>query len=144
MNKTGALKVPILPHTSPQAEQPPGMKLPLHPHQLRALNRCLVIEQDGSLSGGFGDYYDYTSRGGCLADEVGTGKTATSIGLVLSGQEGNGGDTLVVAPKHLIPQWKMEVEKFATSDVLQVIVGKVSFDSGTCLRRLNVCSLFLS
>jgi SNF2 family DNA or RNA helicase len=134
MKKQGpAFNVPVLPHTAPEAEQPHGLKLPLMPHQLRALNRCLVIEQDGSvLNQDFGSRYDSTSRGGCLSDSVGTGKTATSIGLVLSGKEeqdkeqrgGGTGGTLVVAPAHLIPQWKHEIQKFAGDDSIQVLVGK--------------------
>ena len=70
-----AFRVPILPHTSPLAPQPPSIKLPLHPHQLRALHRCLLVENDGSLAKDFGAKYDYRSRGGCLADAVGMGKT---------------------------------------------------------------------
>jgi SNF2-related domain len=125
-----AFNVPVLPHTAPEAEQPHGLQLPLMPHQLRALNRCLVIEQDGSLlNQDFGHRFDYKSRGGCLADSVGTGKTATSIGLVLSGKEEKdegGGGTLVVAPAHLIPQWKHEIHKFA-GDSIQVLVGKEEY-----------------
>lgn len=120
--RTAAFQIPVLPHTSPEAPQPPNLKLPLYPHQLRALNRCLVIEE-GNLSNDFGDRFDFTSRGGCLADEVGTGKTATSIGLVLSSSEI--GETLVVAPSHLIPQWKSEIEKF--TDAIEVIVGKAEY-----------------
>jgi len=131
VQKTAALKVPILPHTSPEANQPPKLKLPLHPHQLRALHRCLLIEQDGSLSGNFGVKYEYKSRGGCLADAVGMGKTATSIGLVLAADRGNGGDTLVVAPGHLILQWKTEIEKF--SDDIEVLVGKTEFEARSTL-----------
>ena len=119
--KTAALRVPILPHTSPEADQPKGLKLPLRPHQLRALNRCLVIEEDGSLQNDFGHKFAFKSRGGCLADEVGTGKTATSIGLVLSGK--GEGDTLVVAPKHLIPQWKHEIAKFVEQNAVEVLLG---------------------
>ena len=74
-SSTMAFRVPILPHTSPLAPQPPSIKLPLHPHQLRALHRCLLVENDGSLAKDFGAKYDYRSRGGCLADAVGMGKT---------------------------------------------------------------------
>ena len=111
---SAALAIPCLPPSHPAAPSPPSMALPLHPHQERALHRCLLIEQDGSLSTGFnalpGKFAEYKSRGGVLADAVGTGKTATIIALVLAGK-GGGGATLVVAPSHLIPQWKAEVAK---------------------------------
>lgn len=68
-----------------------------------------------------------------MADAVGTGKTATSIALVLSGQEGNGGDTLIVLPKHLVNQWKTEIEKFAQSHLVQVIVGKEEYETKAIL-----------
>ena len=73
--KTAALKVPILPHDTPEAPQPPTLKIILFPHQLRALHRCLMIENDGSLAKDFGAFHDYKSRGGCLSDAVGMGKT---------------------------------------------------------------------
>lgn len=124
--RTAALKIPILPHTTPQAPQPP-LKTPLYPHQLRALHRIRLIENDGSLSSDFGAQHDYSSRGGCLADAVGMGKTATMIGLIAADKKRcNGeGDTLVVAPGHLIPQWKAEIEKF--SDDIEVVVGNVAY-----------------
>lgn len=75
VQKTAALKVPILPHTSPEAPQPPSLKTPLYSHQLRALHRCMLIETDGSLAKDFGAFHDYKSRGGCLADAVGMGKS---------------------------------------------------------------------
>ncbi|KAL7540970.1 hypothetical protein ACHAXR_010525 [Thalassiosira sp. AJA248-18] len=127
VQKTAALKVPILPHTSPEAPQPPALKTPLYPHQLRALHRCLLIENDGSLAKDFGAFHDYKSRGGCLADAVGMGKTATSIGLILSSpRTANEGDTLVVAPSHLIHQWADEISKF-TNDI-EVVIGKREYN----------------
>ena len=148
---TAALRVPILPHTSPEAAPPEGLKVPLFPHQLRALHRCLVLESQinseddfdhktkndkNSLANDFNSFHHYKARGGVLADEVGTGKTATSIGLVLSGEDDDDddedpGDTLVIAPKHLIPQWKSEIEKFASPAYLQVVVGKLAYER-TC------------
>ena len=125
--KTAALTIPILPHTAPPAAQPIKFKIPLHLHQLRALHRCLLIETDGSLSGDFQNRYDYKSRGGVLADAVGMGKTATALGLALSSHKGNGGDTLVVAPGHLIPQWKSEIAKF--TDEIEVVVGKGEYEA---------------
>lgn len=88
---------------------------------------------DGSLSQDFGHVHDYKSKGGVLADAVGTGKTATSIGLVLSSEELDGGDTLVVAPSHLIPQWHAEIKKFAGPDIIQVLVGKKEYEAHATL-----------
>ena len=121
---SAALAIPCLPPSHPTAPSPPSMALPLHHHPQRALHRCLLIEQDGSLSTGFnalpGKFAEYTSRGGVLADAVGTGKTATIIALVLASK--GAGATLVVAPSHLIPQWKAEVAKFAPC--IEVCVGE--------------------
>ena len=41
--KTAALKVPILPQTSPEAPQPKSLKIPLYPHQLRACKFIFVL-----------------------------------------------------------------------------------------------------
>lgn len=132
VSTTVALRVPILPHTSPQAAPPAGLKVPLYPHQLRALHRCRVIEsqvsEDGGLANDFKTWHHYKARGGVLADEVGTGKTATSIALVLSDIDEDSGDTLVVAPKHLISQWKKEIEKFADPEHLQVVEGREEYE----------------
>ena len=88
----------------------------------------MLIEKDGSLSSDFGAQHDYSSRGGCLADAVGMGKTATMIGLIASDKPRKGeGDTLVVAPGHLILQWKSEIEKF--SDDIEVLVGNEEYAS---------------
>jgi len=67
-------------------------------------------------------------RGGIIADEVGYGKTAITLGLIDSAESINGEPaeppedyrsryiytkaTLVVVPKHLMGQWPNEVEKF--------------------------------
>ena len=64
-------------------------------------------------------------RGGVLADQVGYGKTAITLGLVdmqfrennrVSRVPGSGKipikATLIVVPAHLIPQWKREIKKF--------------------------------
>ena len=95
--------------------------MPLLPHQQRALHRCLLIEKDGSLSENFQGLAHYKSRGGVLADAVGLGKTATTLALLMSGDE-EPGPTLVVAPSHLIRQWADEARKFV-GDTMRIIEG---------------------
>ena len=118
-----AFQIPYLPTDSPSvpAPGPPGLKLPLLPHQLRALYRMQLLERDGSLTGengeGFNTFLEYKSRGGVLSDAVGLGKTCTSLALVLSDDPDNEpAPTLVVAPSHLLPQWREEVRKFVGED----------------------------
>ena len=121
---SAAFRIPCLPESSPEAPSPPALKLTLHEHQKRALHRCLLIEQDGSLAKHFNllgpGFGDFSSRGGVLADSVGMGKTAMAVALILSAA-GSDGPTLVVAPGHLIRQWEAEIKKF--TDALPVLVG---------------------
>jgi len=135
--------VPFLPTNSPAVEAPgpAGLKLPLLPHQARALYRMQLLERDGTLTGQdgdggtFGTFLNYTSRGGVLADAVGLGKTCTAIALALSDDPGDDpAPTLVVAPSHLLPQWREEVRKFVgdvdgPGAVLPVIEGTAAFES---------------
>ena len=93
---SAAFGIPCLPANSPAALTPAQLKLPLRPHQQRALHRCRVIEQDGSLCEDFKVGYGWTSgtvpyksRGGVLTNAVGMGKTALAISLILTG-EGDG------------------------------------------------------
>ena len=79
----------------------------LHLLLQQALQRhCRENVRPRQRMGDFGQRWDYKSRGGCLADQVGTGKTATMLALILSGEKL--GDTLIVAPTHLINQWQQE------------------------------------
>jgi hypothetical protein len=128
---TAALRIPCLPEDAPAAPTPLGMRLPLRPHQARALYRCLQIERDGSLSSAFGVsrvssmgehiQLDFKSRGGVLADAVGMGKTATALALALAADEP--GPSIVVAPSHLLHQWESEARKFVSAGAMLVVVG---------------------
>ena len=57
------------------------------------------------------DIAEYKSiKGGILADEVGLGKTLQSIQLITKNKKLN---TLILVPKSLLNQWKLEFERFA-------------------------------
>ena len=118
--------IPYLPVSSPASAQPPGIKIPLLPHQLRSLYRmrALEIDPDNVLKKIEGTFLSYKIRGGCLSDEVGMGKTATVIGLILAETRSTRhGCNLVVTPSHLFKQWRREIEKFA-GDAIEIIEGK--------------------
>lgn len=49
--------------------------------------------------------------GACLADDMGLGKTLQAIAFLL--YKANEGPSLVVAPKSVLPNWQMEIARFA-------------------------------
>lgn len=51
--------------------------------------------------------------GGCLADDMGTGKTAQTLALLLSLQGKSKKASLLVVPRSLVFNWEREAEKFA-------------------------------
>lgn len=51
--------------------------------------------------------------GGCLADDMGTGKTAQTLALLLSLQGTSKKASLLVVPRSLVFNWEREAEKFA-------------------------------
>ncbi|BFZ58826.1 hypothetical protein PYCC9005_005891 [Savitreella phatthalungensis] len=121
-----------------ESEQPPGFRLPLRREQLRSLTWMLAQEREDvtpfveeetveALLSPLGWRAEVRAtrevhvRGGVLADEVGYGKTAISLGLIAASPEITPPDTygyvstkatLIIVPAHLIKQWPAEVEKF--------------------------------
>jgi len=81
-------------------------------------------------------------RGGIVADQVGYGKTAITLGLIDAAEEVNGPApkfpaavqkaslftkaTLVVVPSHLMGQWPKEIEKFCGKSKTVVIIKDMS------------------
>ena len=145
----------------PQVAQPPGWstKYPLRPEQLRSLGWMIRQEQTTvpfveeevaeSILPSLGLRMDGRARvermvrGGIIADQVGYGKTAISIGAVLASQiqwpkKGvKPSDTcravptkatLVLAPSQLLRQWPREVEKFSQKGKLKVVVIRTVAD----------------
>ena len=56
---------------------------------------------------------DAWGAGACLADDMGLGKTVQSIAFLLS--KAPEGPSLVVAPKSVVPNWDIELARFAPS-----------------------------
>ncbi|KAI1814162.1 hypothetical protein GGS20DRAFT_430758 [Poronia punctata] len=87
---------------------------------------------------------DVLVRGGALADDVGYGKTVTSLALMAVQRENDEKEaeslrsageldtlplaaTLVIAPKHLVKQWAGEIRKFLgwdKEDIIQIMSSK--------------------
>ncbi|CAH0486327.1 unnamed protein product [Peronospora farinosa] len=121
------MKVPFLPLTSPQEPTPAAFRpeVPLYEHQRRSLHRMLQIEArvESVTKFNFG-LLDYYSKGGCLADAIGMGKTATMLALIVGEpRDYAAGANLLVGPSHLLAQWKIEVEKFVKPNEIEVVLG---------------------
>ena len=133
----------------PQSGQPPNFQLNLRPEQLRSLSwmihresfdikpfieeeveeavlPMLMWRAEGKVC------MEKTVRGGVLADDVGYGKTAITLGLIdtqysqQTEPESIDGfiptnATLIVVPKIMIKQWQSEITKFL-KDTYRVLV----------------------
>lgn len=139
----------------PQHSQPPHFqKFPLRVEQLRSLHWMLEQEKtdappfiEEEVSEAMLEPLGWRAegraqqpvhiRGGVLADEVGYGKTAITLGLVdctrkevtreLDGAAEIPGKirvkaTLVVVPSHLTRQWTTEIQKFVSSKAKMEVV----------------------
>jgi len=144
------------------SSQPPkwSKKYPLRPEQLRSLGWMIqqetadepFIESEvsESLIPRLGLRMDgkveiaKTVRGGIVADQVGYGKTAISIGAILANRIPFPSEvekavlkpvraiptaaTLVIVPSQLMRQWPREVEKFSEKGALKTIAVKTVAD----------------
>ena len=123
-NETNAYRVPYLPVDSPMAITPTNFRIQLYNHQRRTLYRLLQIEATGIQTFCFGGHYsiEYETKGGCICDAVGLGKTATILALICSEQKNYnlGGNIFVMAP-HLIAQWTNECKKFIQDNEVDVL-----------------------
>ncbi|KAG2365027.1 hypothetical protein BDR07DRAFT_1449967 [Suillus spraguei] len=136
--------------------QPPNFdedKLPLRPEQLRSLTWMIARESKDSepfveeeISEAILEPLGWRAegraqrpvhiRGGVLADQVGYGKTAITLGLIdctaksVKNEFKEKGDiigkvpvqaTLVIVPPHLTRQWRSEAQKFARSRFKNIV-----------------------
>ena len=156
-------------------EQPPKFRIPLRPEQLRSLN--WMLRQEAADSPEFEEEEIAEAilqplgwraeakasrrvrvRGGVLADEVGYGKTAITLGLfacsrasetyVEPGVDKTRGlipvsGTLVVVPPHLTRQWNSEVEKFIKADLKVVVISTASQLNSTTVRSITKADLVI-
>lgn len=101
-----------------------------------------------------------TVRGGILADEVGYGKTATTLALIDS-QEASAEDyagyqnsscisvkaTLILVPPHLLYQWKGQARKFLgmeSNDERILIIDSVNQLAKTSVKRIKQAVIVLT
>ena len=144
--------------TDKEHEQPPSFILPLRKEQLRSLNWMICQESrdavpfiEEEISEAVLDHLGWRAegraqrpifiRGGVLADQVGYGKTAITLGLIdctskivrneFAKQDRIPGKipvkgTLIVVPPHLTKQWHSEVKKFTGSRFKVLVITTVS------------------
>jgi hypothetical protein len=155
-----AVKIQLPPFTlqsnrsDPENNQPPNFKLDLRPEQLRSLTWMIqreaidaapfieeeiseaILEPLGWRAEGRAQR-PVKVRGGVLADQVGYGKTAITLGLIdcsygkLKKEFESKDDivgkvpvraTLAIVPPHLTRQWAAEAKKFAPKRFKAVVV----------------------
>ncbi|PYI05069.1 hypothetical protein BO78DRAFT_387948 [Aspergillus sclerotiicarbonarius CBS 121057] len=149
--------------------QPPGFRLELRPEQLRSLSWMISQEDDEILPFMEEETEEAllpslmwraegrvtvqkTVRGGILADDVGYGKTAITLGLIdsLHGREHRSSPedidgfipsraTLIVVPHVMLQQWQAEIAKFL-GDKLKVLV----FVSAASFKRTSIRDILQS
>ncbi|KAF9454298.1 hypothetical protein P691DRAFT_845153 [Macrolepiota fuliginosa MF-IS2] len=140
--------------TDKEHAQPPNFQIPLRKEQLRSLEWMLgqessevapFIEEEiseavltplGWRAEGCAQR-PVRVRGGVLADQVGYGKTAITLGLIDCTQKGAKKEfaamgkvpgkiavkgTLIIVPPHLTRQWNSEVQKFTGKKRFKVVV----------------------
>ncbi|KAJ3409272.1 hypothetical protein HDV05_004536 [Chytridiales sp. JEL 0842] len=153
-------------HDKPSAQPPNFIKYPLRPEQLRSLAWMIAQESDDAppfveeeISEASLEHLGWRAegratrevsiKGGIVADEVGYGKTAITLGLIdatqksvtLPLEEKIPGlipvkATLIYVPGHLLVQWPSEISKFM-SDSKSVLVIK----DLNCLNRYTIAEI---
>jgi hypothetical protein len=152
----------------PLHKQPPKFQVPLRPEQCRSLH--WMLQRESATSTPFTEeeiseavldplgwrvearaQRDVQVRGGVLADQVGYGKTAITLGVIdctlasirkefderdeMPGRIATKA-TLIVIPPHLIKQWPNEVKKFIKRDLDTIVLGTQSQLNSTSVQDI--------
>ncbi|KAG8902401.1 DNA repair protein rad16 [Tulasnella sp. 403] len=118
----GDLERAIKPAAPEKAPQPPGLKATLLPFQQESL--FWMRKQEQSLW-----------KGGCLADEMGMGKTIQTLAL-LSGDRRK--PNLIVAPTVAIMQWKNEIDAHTEGFKVTLFHGSAREKDAAALKSCDV------
>ena len=142
-------------HFSEEADPPPGLRVTLHPFQLKTLAWMLSQERADSadvsavrtqlgrkLWYGRGQFHLYCpARGGFVMQDMGMGKTVEMIALILSNPPPAGAaGTLVVCPVSLLANWQTELSKLLPSSAKVFVLDSAAKKkaSATNLLRYDV------
>ena len=149
--------------------QPPNFKIPLRKEQLRSLEWMLRQESlaaplfvEEEISEAILDPLGWRAegraqrsvriRGGVLADQVGYGKTAITLGLIDCASKSVKEEfakmgripgkisvkaTLIVVPPHLTRQWDSEVKKFTQKRFKVVVISTVANLNGVKIEDIQ-------
>ncbi|KAF9038468.1 hypothetical protein BJ165DRAFT_1352302 [Panaeolus papilionaceus] len=156
-------------------KQPPNFKVPLRTEQLRSLEWMIRQEAkdappfiEEEISEAILDPLGWRAegraqrpmmvRGGVLADQVGYGKTAITLGLIdctsksakeefekkerIPGKIPVRG-TLIIVPPHLTRQWDSEVKKFTKSRFKVLVISTVSNLNGTTIEDVQEADIIV-
>lgn len=156
-------------------DQPPSFKIPLRPEQLRSLTWMVDRESkkvepfiEEEISEAVLEALAWRAegraqrpirvRGGVLADEVGYGKTAITLGLIDCkakevGKEFSKIDdvkgkipikaTLIIVPPHLTRQWNSEVQKFTGKRFKVVVLSTASNLNSTSIEDIQEADMVI-
>ncbi|KAJ3007556.1 UNVERIFIED_CONTAM: hypothetical protein HDU68_003463, partial [Siphonaria sp. JEL0065] len=159
----------------PQHAQPPNFKkYPLRPEQIRSLGWMIRQEQNPTsfveeeISEASLEYLGWRAegrasrsvliRGGVVADEVGYGKTAITLGLIdhtKNTKEYNEPRedvfgrisvkaTLILVPGHLMEQWPSEIKKFTGDSLAIIIIKDVGFLNKLTVRDIQKADIVIA
>ncbi|HYC78738.1 MAG TPA: SNF2-related protein, partial [Planctomycetota bacterium] len=83
----------------PDVAPPATLKADLRPYQKTGFSWLCALDAAGF--------------GGCLADDMGLGKTVQALAFLEARRQAGAGTSLVVVPRSLLHNWKVEAERFA-------------------------------